>query len=1266
MRRRHLIRLKSITAGLIAVCMVVEPAAVIFAEENPTVAVQEVQTDNEKETQSPGILPDETVNETKQQARDDIQSPVADGYLEFDNNEPAPSIHTDEEPELLTTGEASLSYYKTAKLPAIRNQAGYGVCWAFSTIGLVETNLMKKGYSEMDLSEMHLANFTYRSVTDPLRGTAGDTNQYTGTSKTLLQKGGNYSFALNTLVDWSGAAEETIAPYNTTTGSLVESAGLSESMAYQDKVHVQNFYKINMSDTEDVKNAIVNYGAVGIDYYALATYWSNQYYNASTSGYYCYNTNSGNHAVSIVGWDDDYAASNFPTQPDGNGAWIVRNSWGTDYGDDGYFYLSYYDKSISTTAYAVEAELADNYDNNYEYDGSMTGTGTTSYGSSLKAANIFTAGANTAGAEQLKAISFEVMNTVNADYKISIYKNITDDTVPDSGVLCTTQNGSITYTGNYTIPLENPVYLDEGTKYSVVIELTSKNGSTVFFARDYGTSYSDWFTTTSTALENQSFLYSPYSGWSDYGKSTNSNIRIKAFTDNSSKASNVAVTGITLQDSASVNTGDTVKLTAAVIPSDATNASVTWKSSDDSIASVAYDGTVTGKKAGQAKITATSVDGNKTATCVVTVKQPLDRISMNYVYKTLKAGDTAQLAVYYYPSDTTDSKNAVWSSADSSVVKVDQNGKITAVAPGTTVITAQVGDKKCTCEIVVEAVRAMSVQMNSAEVTIKKGGTIQLSATVYPTNTTNKKVIWKSSDSTIAVVNQNGLVTGKGNGKATITVTTEDGGYVATTLVTVVQPLTAISLDKTEQTLHPTEKSKFNVIYTPSDTSESKSITWSSSATNVATVSSDGTVTAIAPGKTTIMAKVGTKTAMAVVTVEQIAVTGIVLKAEGTLEAGKTTQITATVSPSNATYKTITWYSSNTSVATVSNTGLVKGIKAGTAVITAKADGKIATFTVTVKKSIQSISISTSSMSLTKGSTGNLSISILPQDTSDNKTVTWKSADTNIATVDQDGVVTAVATGKTTVTATVGSRQVNCSITVSEVPRKEGITVYNGIDYACVYDKDYYYDNNEDVAKAFGDDPEMLIWHFVTFGMSEGRCAKADFNVINYRYGLHNGDLRDALGGEISQYYYHYMNYGRFEGRSVSDYDDIFDADYYLDNNPDVLANIVGRFTSDGNLKGWALWHYCEYGMSEGRSASAKFGIYNYLAANADVYSAYSNNLKEAALHYLNFGRYEGRTLQAKVNMNTIPSQRPDVVNAFGSNPINWVWWYIEYGCKGM
>lgn len=136
----------------------------------------------------------------------------------------------------------------------------------------------------------------------------------------------------------------------------MESAGLSESMAYQDKVHVQNFYKINMSDTEDVKNAIVNYGAVGIDYYALATYWSNQYYNASTSGYYCYNTNSGNHAVSIVGWDDDYAASNFPTQPDGNGAWIVRNSWGTDYGDDGYFYLSYYDKSISTTAYAVEAE----------------------------------------------------------------------------------------------------------------------------------------------------------------------------------------------------------------------------------------------------------------------------------------------------------------------------------------------------------------------------------------------------------------------------------------------------------------------------------------------------------------------------------------------------------------------------------------------------------------------------------------------------------------------------------------------------------------------------------------------------------------------------------------------------------------------------------------------------------------------------------------------------------------------------------------------
>ena len=86
---------------------------------------------------------------------------------------------------------------------------------------------------------------------------------------------------------------------------------------------------------EDVKQAVMDYGAVGISYYAYtySGFASNQYYNADTAGYYCYDEQTTNHAVTVVGWDDDYPAQNFPTAPEGNGAWIVRNSWGSDFGE---------------------------------------------------------------------------------------------------------------------------------------------------------------------------------------------------------------------------------------------------------------------------------------------------------------------------------------------------------------------------------------------------------------------------------------------------------------------------------------------------------------------------------------------------------------------------------------------------------------------------------------------------------------------------------------------------------------------------------------------------------------------------------------------------------------------------------------------------------------------------------------------------------------------------------------------------------------------
>ena len=110
---------------------------------------------------------------------------------------------------------------------------------------------------------------------------------------------------------------------------------------------IQSYYKINTTNKTDVKQAVTDYGAVSISYFTDSSYSTSKYFNSATAGYYCYDNTGHNHAVTIVGWDDNYSADNFVNKPEGDGAWIVRNSWGDYFGQGGYFYLSYYDVSIS-------------------------------------------------------------------------------------------------------------------------------------------------------------------------------------------------------------------------------------------------------------------------------------------------------------------------------------------------------------------------------------------------------------------------------------------------------------------------------------------------------------------------------------------------------------------------------------------------------------------------------------------------------------------------------------------------------------------------------------------------------------------------------------------------------------------------------------------------------------------------------------------------------------------------------------------------------
>lgn len=259
----------------------------------------------------------------------------------------------------------------------------------------------------------------------------------------------------------------------------------------------------------------------------------------------------------------------------------------------------------------------------------------------------------------------------------------------------------------------------------------------------------------------------------------------------------VAVTGVTLDKSElTLEAGRTVTLTATVAPADATDKSVTWASSNESVATVSANGKVTAVAEGAATITVKTADGGFTKTCTVTVTPgttqplPVTAVTLDKEKLALEVGGEATLVATVTP-DNADDKTVTWTSSDSNIASVDENGKVTAVAAGTATITATAGNQTATCEVTVTektsvTVTVTGVELDQTTLTAKEGDTLdKLVATVKPEDATNKKVTWQSSDASVVTVDAEGNVTIVGKGSATITVTTEDGSHTATCTITV-------------------------------------------------------------------------------------------------------------------------------------------------------------------------------------------------------------------------------------------------------------------------------------------------------------------------------------------------------------------------------------------------------------------------------------------------------------------------------------------------
>lgn len=387
------------------------------------------------------------------------------------------------------------------KVTPVKNQSSSGSCWAFASYGSLESRLLTS--ENRDFSENNLKNnsgFDYGP-----------------------NSGGTSFMSAAYLARWTGPINESDDPYN-------PSSTISPTNKPVQK-HVQNIDwlagRINALDNNAIKDSLTKYGAVYTTMYYESSSFNDTYdsYYDSFNWWYWYGNN---HAVTIVGWDDNFDRNKFVDSyngsvPAGNGAFIVKNSWGTSWGSSGYFYVSYYDKNLgmeeNVTFNGVESPT--NYKSIYQYDplGLVSSGG---FGSETAwASNVFTASAS----ENLSAVSFYTV-VPDTSYEVYICNNYTGvSSLASNRVL--KASGSISEMGYHTVKLSSAVPLTSGKKFAVIIKLTTP-GCVYPIATEYA--YSG-YSSKATASSGQSYVSSSGSTWSDLTSyNATENACIKAFT----------------------------------------------------------------------------------------------------------------------------------------------------------------------------------------------------------------------------------------------------------------------------------------------------------------------------------------------------------------------------------------------------------------------------------------------------------------------------------------------------------------------------------------------------------------------------------------------------------------------------------------------------------------------------------------------------------------------------------------------------------------
>ena len=743
------------------------------------------------------------------------------------------------------------SYYK-ASSTAVRNQKQTPTCWAYASTTILESFLIKKYNTTYTFSPQHLNYFESQSFSDYSPNPFG--------SIRTVNNGGTFSDSASYYMNHYGPVFESTVPTNNSVETLpnISASGIIGQKNVLDVNSIEHVFRseagnCTSAEKDKIKSLIYNYGPTG----ASIMYNSNY---VSSNGAYIYKSAEGdtNHKITIVGWDDNYAVSNFsggPWRPQSSGAWIVQNSHGTGSGLNGFLYISYEDSLVCREIFSIRDADFHSEDNNYvsaqlparvfvnSTPASMVvNQKLTSNDELLSKVSFNTNGPTSydvyyypgnAAANNVSVSNMVKIASGRADYAGWVTVTPTSSLVIPSSVsvysITVVQNSQI-------IPLENKSYEydDDGVHYQVESKEYFQKGVSYIMKNGKWVDLYDAYSGYTMKAPINVFTYDAYtditSATVGYTYQDYFNVTVKAKAQKAGKITKVRL----------VRNGTTIVETS---PNQSVSAGSTYTFTlKKSVLSNFVNGTY------QVEVVQSNgVISKKNITINVL---PITSVEIKNTTNKVYIGKTLNMKVQAYPvGHNVTNPTITWTSSNTSIATVNSSGVVTGKALGKATITARTTNGYTDSYEIVVVKPITGLSLNTSSVDMVVGGTRTIVATILPADATDSKTLrWESSDPKVATVDSNGVIKALKPGRTTIRVVTVNG-IPKTVAVTVY----GVLLNKTSATLevNKTVQLSANVI----NNNKSKTATWSSSNTNVATVNSSGLVTAKGEGTATITAR---------------------------------------------------------------------------------------------------------------------------------------------------------------------------------------------------------------------------------------------------------------------------------------------------------------------------------------------------------------------------------------------------------------------------